>query len=95
MAQKKVILKGYILVPLEELSQIQQHLPKHIELTKKEAGCLTFSVTQSQNEPRRFDVYEEFVDEAAFKHHQQRVENSQWGRVTERVERHYQVLAAC
>ncbi|WP_372378958.1 putative quinol monooxygenase [Vibrio natriegens] len=88
----KVILKGHILVPEPELQLVKQELEKHTRLTLQEAGCITFRVTQSAENSLRFDVYEEFVDEAAFEAHQVRVKESHWGKVTNNVERHYEIL---
>ena len=62
-----------------------------IALSKKEPGCLVFNVKQDKKNPQRFTVYEEFVDEQAFKLHQQRVARSDWGQVTKNVKRHYQI----
>ncbi|AZZ92318.1 antibiotic biosynthesis monooxygenase [Hahella sp. KA22] len=87
----KVILKGYIIVPHEDLSVVEQALSTHIQLTLAEAGCLVFQVTQHDRDPNRFDVYEEFVDRAAFNAHQARVKNSHWGGVTLNVARHYEI----
>ncbi|PJG57573.1 antibiotic biosynthesis monooxygenase, partial [Aeromonas cavernicola] len=53
--------------------------------------CLTFAVTQHPLNPCRFDVYEVFVDQAAFQAHQARVKSSRWGAMTGNVERHYTV----
>ncbi|WPC75397.1 putative quinol monooxygenase [Vibrio porteresiae] len=88
----KVVLSGYIIVPADDLAVVQQELLVHKALTRAEAGCLVFEVTQNADNPLRFDVYEEFIDAAAFNSHQQRVKASQWGAVTQAVERHYQVM---
>ena len=87
----KVILKGFIVVPEEELNLVSQALEKHVELTKQESGCLVFNVYQRSHSPCYFDVYEEFSSNTAFEHHQRRVKASEWGRVTSNVERHYEV----
>ncbi|MDF5015048.1 antibiotic biosynthesis monooxygenase, partial [Vibrio parahaemolyticus] len=42
--------------------------------------------------PFRFDVYEEFVDKASFKQHQERVQASHWGKVTANVKRQYEIF---
>lgn len=86
----KVILKGHIMVCDAEMTLIEAALPIHIELTQAEAGCLVFSVTKSDIKGR-FDVYEEFIDEAAFELHQARVKNSNWGLISQNVERHYEI----
>ncbi|AYV38041.1 putative quinol monooxygenase [Aeromonas veronii] len=88
---RKVILKGFIIVPFIDLSLVTFELKRHIQLTRAETSCLIFEVTQDPLNPCRFDVYEEFVDEAAFQAHQARVKSSRWGEITVNVERHYTV----
>lgn len=87
----KVILQGFIIVPLSELTIVKRELDAHIRLTRAETGCLIFKVTQDPLNPCRFDVYEEFVDQAAFQAHQARVKSSRWRKITVNVERHYTV----
>lgn len=50
----KVILKGFILVPEEELETVKSALPIHMRLTKREAGCLVFQVVENPDNPLRF-----------------------------------------
>ncbi|MGR5500136.1 putative quinol monooxygenase [Vibrio sp. DNB22_10_4] len=88
----KTILKGHIEVPEDELSVVIEALHKHRALTYAEPGCLVFTVEQDVKQPTRFSLYEEFVDKAAFEHHQARVADSDWGRVTGNVKRFYQVF---
>jgi autoinducer 2-degrading protein len=78
-------------VPDCDLSLVIAQLPTHIQLTRREEGCLRFDVTQSQQDQKNFSVYEEFVDRAAFEAHQRRAQASDWGRATTNVERHYKV----
>ena len=87
----KVTLQGHIVVPDSDLTAVEAALPAHIALTRQEAGCLIFEVGQDPTDRRRFRVYEEFVDRAAFELHQQRVKNSPWGQITRNVARYYQV----
>lgn len=88
----KIILKGFIIVSDIDLEIIKQELPVHIELTRKESGCLVFEVTPNENNPNRFDVYEEFVSKSAFEAHQVRATNSRWGQVASNVERYYEII---
>jgi len=88
----KVILKGFIIVPTADLSAIKKALISHKELTRNEPGCLMFNVTQSEINLNRFDVYEEFINKAAFEQHQDRVKNSAWGKAAANVERHYEIF---
>ncbi len=88
----KVTLKGFIIVLAEDLSAVKEELIDHRNLTHNEPGCLVFEVTQSESNPCRFDVYEEFLNKAAFESHQKRVKDSYWGEVTVNVERHYEIF---
>jgi quinol monooxygenase YgiN len=72
-----------------DIDVVVRELPVHKELTLKETGCLAFSVTEDESNNHKFNVYEEFVNQAAFEHHQERVKSSKWGEVTKNVERHY------
>ncbi|KXF83240.1 putative quinol monooxygenase [Enterovibrio coralii] len=87
----KIILQGYILVPVSDLDIVKAELENHKRLTLEESGCITFRVTENPENPCRFDVYEEFVDKAAFEAHQARVKASYWGEVSKNVERFYEV----
>ena len=87
----KVTLSGHIEVPANDLEAVLAELPNHIALTYQEAGCLVFTVTRDAGNPQRFDVYEEFTDQAAFDKHQARVKASHWGVVTQNVKRFYTV----
>ncbi|WP_217540661.1 putative quinol monooxygenase [Vibrio metschnikovii] len=91
----KVILKSFIIVPQSELATVLNELDNHICLTRSEDGCLIFEVTPNEENPCRFDVYEEFRDQAAFENHQLRVKSSTWGKVTINVERNYEVTGIC
>lgn len=86
-----IVLQGFIIVPPSELTMVKAELATHIGLTRAELGCLIFEVTQDPLNPCRFDVYEEFADQAAFQAHQARVKSSRWGKITVNVERHYTV----
>ena len=85
----KVIVKGFIEVPSEDMDTVLSELPCHIALTREEEGCLIFEVNPDLTDKNRFNVYEEFRDKAAFEIHQERVKNSRWGEVSKNVLRHY------
>lgn len=86
-----VTLEGYIDVPEPRRSAIRAALVAHIRLSRAEAGCLRFDVTEDKDVPGRFHVSEAFVDAAAFDAHQARIKASDWGRISAGIERHYQV----
>lgn len=87
----KVTLRGYIEVPAIDLEAVEREIDNHVQQTRAEQGCLTFQIVQSNDDRCRFDVYEEFVDRAAFEKHQARVKASKWGKVTAGVARHYEI----
>ena len=90
----KVKLSGFIVVPESDLDLVLSELPNHINLTRQEAGCISFDVHQSDSEPCRFEVDEEFESREAFEQHQSRVKASYWGKVTNNVKRHYDITEA-
>ena len=63
----RVILKGYVIVPDDDLDAINEALPAHIVNTRAEDGCLLFNVTQDVNKKNRFNVHEEFINKESFK----------------------------
>ena len=69
---------------------VTAHLPRHIELTRAEPGCLSFTVEPTED-PRVWSVDEVFLDAAAFQKHQERARTSEWGLATAHIERDYVV----
>lgn len=74
----------------EQAARVRRHLPRHIELSRAEPGCLSFDVTVT-GDPLVWRVEEAFVDEEAFARHQERVAASRWGRETQGIERRYEI----
>lgn len=84
-----VALKGRLVcADSDEAALVLQHLPRHIELTHAEAGCLRFDV-EPTDDPLVWEVSERFVDQDAFDAHQARVRASEWGRGTSHIARDY------
>ncbi len=73
-----------------EATRVAAHLPRHIELTRAEAGCVSFEV-QPTSDPLVWSVEERFTDSAAFAAHQARVAQSAWGIATAGIERRSEV----
>jgi quinol monooxygenase YgiN len=87
-------LKGFIIVPDSDLEVVKAELIIHKGLTLNETGCLAFTVKPDEVNLNKFNVYEEFVDQAAFDSHQTKVKSSKWGGVTQNVVRHYQISSS-
>ena len=84
-----VILSGRLVCATKEQSAVvRRHLPRHVELTRAEPGCLRFDVEPS-SDPLVWTVVEEFVDRAALDAHQARVRSSEWGNATAGIARDY------
>ena len=88
----QIILDGYIVVPDADLSAVIDELPRHIELTRAEQGCIAFDVIQDKQSRYKFTVYEKFSSREAFEFHQHRVRSSAWGLVAKNVERYYKII---
>lgn len=67
---------------------MHENLPRHIELTHQEPGCIAFEVHATDN-PLVWQVNERFENSEAFALHQARVQASQWGCATAGIQRHY------
>jgi quinol monooxygenase YgiN len=67
---------------------VAQLLPDHIRLTRAEAGCEMFTVTQSAD-PKVWDVAERFSTQANFDAHQTRTQASAWGKQTGHIARDF------
>ena len=87
----EVALTGWIAIPLAEQDRLLPLLATHIELTRREAGCLAFSLTPDPAEAGRFRVAERFRDRAAFEAHQRRSAASPWGEASRHLERDYRL----
>ncbi|KMV68124.1 antibiotic biosynthesis monooxygenase [Rosenbergiella epipactidis] len=86
-----ITLSGFLRCRTPEESQTVSHyLPEHQQLSRAEAGCLSFSVTQTAD-PLVWRVDESFTDNTAFALHQQRVAGSEWGRKTAGIVRDYKM----
>jgi quinol monooxygenase YgiN len=72
----------------EEEAAVLRHLPRHVELTRAEEGCLAFDV-QPTSDRLVWTVSERFADQAAFEAHQARVRASEWGQATAGIVRDY------
>ena len=88
---EKVVLQGHIVIPPEELAEVKAAMLTHSDLTQQEAGCLVFEMTEDDSDTCRYNLYEEFIDRKAFQFHQERARNSEWGKITGNVERHFQI----
>ena len=82
-------LEGHIDVPPEKRNVIAEALVEHIDQTRAEPGCIYFNVDPCPVRKGRYIVSEAFVDEAAFKKHQERASASNWANVSEGVPRNY------
>jgi quinol monooxygenase YgiN len=82
-------LKGQVIcATAADAALVAAHVPAHIALTRAEPGCLSFSVTQT-DDPLVWAVDESFTDQAAFDAHQARTRGSDWYRLTAHIPRHY------
>ena len=73
-----------------EIAIVTDFLPRHIDLTRAEPGCVFFEVNQTVD-PLVWDVSECFQDAGSFELHQARVKSSEWGRATAGIKRCYSV----
>ena len=85
-----VELTGTLRCRPDEVALLQAEIPRHVALTRAEAGCLAFEI-RATPDPCSFEVAERFADEAAFAHHQSRTRTSDWWRLTHHMVRDFHV----
>ena len=83
-----VRLTGHMELPLARREAVLAALPDHVRLTRAEPGCLRFDVKEGDG---RLDVFEDFLDDAAFAAHQARIRGTAWEVVTAGLARDYAV----
>lgn len=89
---QKIRLTGRLICQSDaEIATVNKLLPRHIELTRAEPGCISFDV-QPNGAPGVWDVSECFKDTASFEEHQARVKTSEWGHKTAGIQREYSIL---
>ena len=87
----QIHLTGQLVCNTEhEARVVSLHLPEHIERTRAERGCVSFTVTPT-SDPLIWRVEERFSDQRVYELHQQRVASSEWGRATQGIERRYSI----
>lgn len=90
-SMSEVHLSGQLVCKTEDEARVvSAHLPEHIQCTRAEPGCVSFTVTITEV-PLIWEVEERFEDQPAFEFHQKRVASSDWGKATADVERHYSI----
>ncbi len=88
---REVSLAGTIKFSDSDLEAVLAELPRHIQLSREEPGCIEFNVTQDSSTPTLFHVAERFESNDAFTRHQLRVRASNWGTITKDAKRRYTV----
>jgi quinol monooxygenase YgiN len=73
-----IVVNGTITCPTEELDKVAPGLADHVRLTNQEAGCISFSINASDDDPCIFVVSERFQNQAAFDVHGARTRASAW-----------------
>lgn len=86
---RMIELTGHLFCATQAQAEIVRiHLPRHVELTRAETGCVRFEVTPT-SDPLVWQVHEVFSTRVAFEAHQRRVRDSEWGQVTAGIDRDY------
>ncbi|WGV17029.1 putative quinol monooxygenase [Fuscovulum ytuae] len=73
-----------------ERDAVLAHRATHIAATRAEAGCLSFTIDDT-DDPMIFDVMESFRDRTAFDAHQARTRSSPWFDATRSILRDFRV----
>jgi quinol monooxygenase YgiN len=87
----RISLSGSLRCGADDIATVLAALPDHIRLSRAEAGCLSFEVSQDAANRGLFHVSESFVDQAAFDAHQTRTRASAWWQATQAFPRDFTV----
>lgn len=90
---EKIYLSGHIDIPADRWGAVVMALPKHVDLTLAEPGCISFDVSPCPNTVNRLVVAEVFKDQAAFEFHQTRNKASAWFQATLGIERNFNITS--
>ena len=63
-----VLLVTYVAIAGRE-ADLESRLREMTGHTRREPGCLAYMAHRSQQEPRKFVLYEQYIDQAAFDAH--------------------------
>lgn len=84
-------LRGQLVCLTEaEAAAVRAHAGRHTELTRAEAGCISFAI-DATDDPLVFEVMESFRDRAAFDAHQVRTRDSEWFAATRGILRDFRI----
>lgn len=73
---------------------VREVLDEHVSLSRNEAGCLRFEVTEDEEIDGLFHFREVFTDQSAFESHQRRARSSLWWQKTQHFPRDFHVTEA-
>ena len=74
----------------DDLKIVEAYLPEHTRLSRAEPGCLSFTVTQT-DDPLIWHLDETYTDQAAFEAHQIRNRTSLWWQKSQGLIRDFQI----
>ena len=75
----------------DDLKIVEAYLPEHTRLSRAEPGCLSFTVTQS-DDPLIWHLDETYTDQAAFEAHQTRNRASLWWQKSQHIKRDFHLI---
>ncbi len=84
---KNIVISGTITCEPDDLEMLAKEVKGHIALTRAEAGCISFDITQSAPGACEFVISERFTDRAAFDAHTTRTRASDWWTKTQHIPR--------
>lgn len=87
-----IVIKGTITCTVDDIDMVVERVAEHVRLTRLEAGCISFDITQSDVDPCVFNVSERFVDQAAFDSHSARTRASIWWEKSKHIARDMNIV---
>lgn len=81
-----IIVSGLMEIAPADLDRFTALTRELVEATRREPGCVEYRFAQSIEKAERFEVFEEFVDQAALDEHARADHYRGWGRALKDID---------
>jgi quinol monooxygenase YgiN len=81
-----IVVSGWMRIGAQSRQAFREVCRDLVEETLREPGCAAYSFAESVTEPGRFEIFEEFADEAALEAHTHAEHYRSWGRAVRDLE---------
>jgi quinol monooxygenase YgiN len=81
-----IVVSGWMRIGPDSRDSFREVSRALVEQTLREPGCAAYTFAESVSEPGRFEIFEEFADDAALEAHTRAEHYRAWGRALRDLE---------